>query len=99
MGVVADATVNYLQRPQHVEVAMVSFDDYTKEHGLYPDLIKIDVEGFEVEVLRGARECLARARYVVVEVHSDALSRGSLELLHQAQFQTTTRGPLVFAWK
>jgi FkbM family methyltransferase len=101
MGVVANAAVNPLPlvRPEHVEVAMVSFDDYAKKHGLYPDLIKIDVEGLEVEVLRGARECLARACYVIVEVHSNSLSRESLELLHQARFKTTTRDSVVFAWK
>lgn len=99
MGVVANAAVNPLERPENVEVSMVSFDDYAKRGGLYPDLIKIDVEGFEVEVLRGARECLERARYVVVEVHSEALAKETLDLLRLAQFKSTTRGALVFAWK
>lgn len=99
MGVVADAAVNPLERPENVEVAMVTFDDYAKAHGLYPDLIKIDVEGFEVEVLKGARECLLRAKHVVLEAHSEALCSESLDLLHQAEFKTTTRGALIFASK
>lgn len=36
------------------EVPVVRLDDYCIEHDLRPDLLKIDVEGFEPQVLRGA---------------------------------------------
>lgn len=82
-----------------VTVPMISLDDYAQTEGQYPDSIKIDVEGFEVEVLKGARLCLQHARYVVLEVHSETLASASLDLLHQVDFQTTRNGALIFATK
>jgi FkbM family methyltransferase len=54
--------------PGHIEeVTTVSLDDYAATHGLISvDVIKIDVEGFEHLVLRGARELLRRQRPAVV---------------------------------
>jgi FkbM family methyltransferase len=44
-------------------------DDYVREHSLAPpDLIKIDVQGSELDVLTGARDCLMRSKAVLVEV-------------------------------
>lgn len=44
-----------------------------------PHVIKIDVEGAEVRVLRGAKEVLARARVVLVEVHANPAASSSPE--------------------
>jgi FkbM family methyltransferase len=40
-------------------VDMVTLDGYCAEHGLTPDVIKVDVEGCEVQVVQGARQLLA----------------------------------------
>ena len=49
-------------------------DDYVTANRLKPALIKIDVEGAEHEVLKGAAETMKTHRPVlVVEVHSFAL--------------------------
>jgi FkbM family methyltransferase len=57
-------------------VAAVSLDDFCRERGVEPAVLKVDVEGAEAAVLRGARELLGRRRGTVfLEVHHDLLER------------------------
>lgn len=55
-----------------VEVDMVRLDDYAD---LKPTLLKIDVEGFEGQVLRGARRILATRPKLAIEVHTTTLAQ------------------------
>jgi FkbM family methyltransferase len=53
-----------------MEIAAISIDEFTKEHRP-PDVVMIDVEGVELEVLRGMRGTLERHRpSILCEVHS-----------------------------
>lgn len=53
-----------------------TLDDFSRSEGRLPDLIKIDVEGGEVEVLQGAVRLLEAARPVVFcEVHLEGGAR------------------------
>jgi FkbM family methyltransferase len=48
---------------------LVPLDDHVQSAGIpLPDLLKLDVQGFEVEVLKGATACLAHACAVITEV-------------------------------
>lgn len=49
-----------------VEVEADTLDAICARHGFTPDLIKLDVEGFEKEALEGARGLLASARPMVI---------------------------------
>jgi FkbM family methyltransferase len=61
---------------QGIKVKMKSLDSYADEHNILPSLIKIDVEGYEVEVLRGSRSILASRPKLCLEIHHpDALAR------------------------
>ncbi len=48
-------------------VDMISLDQFFGDR--CPDLVKIDVEGYEFEVLKGARSCLARRPSIALEFH------------------------------
>jgi hypothetical protein len=54
-----------------IDVAMTSLDDFIRSHSARgPTLVMIDVEGAEIEVLRGMRETVLRHRPVIMcEVH------------------------------
>lgn len=63
-----------------VTVGMLRLDDFCAEHTLLPDLIKIDVEGHELEVLAGARRTLevVRPGYVICELETGRRPAGPL---------------------
>jgi FkbM family methyltransferase len=62
LPVKTDAEVN--------EAEILLLDDLVSSGAVpQPDLIKIDVQGFELEVLRGARQALAGCQGVLVEVN------------------------------
>jgi len=57
--------------PLHVDTTTV--DDVVSEHGLHPSVVKIDVEGGELDVLRGTARTLAGARpALLVEVSEES---------------------------
>lgn len=55
-----------------IEVPAVTGDMLDLEQGPF-DLIKIDVEGYELEVLKGCRQMLSRAPKLALEIHVDSL--------------------------
>lgn len=48
------------------EVPMIAFDDYCNTHDLDIGLIKVDVEGYEQEFLKGARGAIERYRPILL---------------------------------
>jgi hypothetical protein len=78
-----------------VDVPLVALDDFCRERNLWPDLLKVDVEGFEVEVLTGASECLKRVKRLALEFHNDDLRDRCLSIL-SGRFKIQTSGTLLF---
>jgi FkbM family methyltransferase len=86
MSIVSSSSVQFLAAPKPVTVPMVSLDAFAEAHSVWPDFLKIDVEGFEVEVLKGATRCLKGARWVLLEYHSAKLKSQCADLLNESGF-------------
>jgi len=75
-----------------VAVKIVSIDEVALEFGVdHIDLLKIDAEGAEYDVLRGAEHTLALVQRVVLEYHSDDLLARVTALLSDHHFTPTLR--------
>lgn len=65
--------------PLHERFAFVTLDDYVRTQGLSVQAIKIDVDSYDFEVLKGARQTLLEQNpWVIVELnHALALRQGT----------------------
>jgi len=50
------------------QVRTVTLDSLCQQHGGFPEVLKVDAEGFELEVLRGARSLLGQTELIFLEV-------------------------------
>ena len=73
-GVAAHTTIESLT-PKLEQVQKSTVDALVTEYGLIPGFIKIDVEGFEMEVLSGAEATLEMHRPLIMSELSDSLLR------------------------
>jgi FkbM family methyltransferase len=71
------------------EIACTTLDDFARGHSL-PDLVKIDVEGCEVEVLRGAEWLMRDVRPAILcEVHDSGFARDAAQLIERRGYSIT----------
>ena len=49
------------------EVRVLTLDSWNSDFGLKPDIIKVDVEGFELDVLHGARSVIKNTKVIQFE--------------------------------
>lgn len=65
----------------------LALDDVAYGEGFVPGLIKLDIDGGEVEALHGAGRILREARpHLIIETHSPELERASALLLRDAGY-------------
>jgi FkbM family methyltransferase len=58
-----------LREVERVPIRLHCLDDYRTAHQIsLPDLIKLDVQGYELEALKGGSQCLRSAKAVLMEV-------------------------------
>jgi FkbM family methyltransferase len=68
---------------QTVSVDTVSLDDFCREHDLWPDGIKMDIEGAEALALEGANLLFDRAHpWLLLELHGDYMPNERAESLY-----------------
>jgi len=76
MKVLVDGTLRTVQPSRVEQVPAVTLDDYCHRHGIESiDLLKVDVEGWEVSVLLGARRIFAerRCKNLIFEISIEPL--------------------------
>jgi len=60
------------------EITARDLDSYVKENGLqYPDMIKLDVQGAELDILAGGNLVFSKAKYLLVECPLAAYNEGA----------------------
>ena len=71
--IVSNSTLKKVDRP------LISLDSYCEKSNLTPDLLKIDVEGYELEVLQGAKQILKKySPKILLEIHLSYLDQRSI---------------------
>jgi len=56
-------------------VKSISLDSLCKNLNLWPDLIKIDIEGFEIEAFKNAKEFLKRKPKIILALHPEFIRK------------------------
>lgn len=76
-----------------ISVTTITLDSYWSETGDRPGLLKIDVEGAEEAVLRGASRLLREARpLIALSTHGPEVHRRCIDLLKALDYQVTPIG-------
>ena len=57
------------------KVKSISLDNLCKKLNLWPDLIKIDIEGFEFEAFKNSRELLKRKPKILLALHPEFIRK------------------------
>jgi FkbM family methyltransferase len=81
----------------HVSVPVTTLDAFVRNTGLHPDLIKMDVEGNELNVLSGAMETLRQAQPWLMFESNTADGRASLHAVFDSAGYRIARLPLLDA--
>lgn len=79
----ASSLVNIRERNtiQLIEVPLIQMDDFCAEHNIYPDFIKVDVEGAELQVFQGASNVLRHKRPLIF---TEILRKWCIKFGHKA---------------
>jgi len=79
---VPNGSVGVLEDTKSIKVQMTTLDDYFSK--IHPNFLKIDVEGYEIEVLKGGKRILSENPKLDIEIHCAAYQNresGVAELL------------------
>jgi len=58
-----------------VSIKVTTLNELCASHEIWPDLLKIDVEGSELPVIQGAEEVLNNAKLLFLEVHPERIEK------------------------
>jgi len=87
-----------VQETDRLTVPVTTLDAILEQTGRPPGLIKLDVQGYELEALKGGTRTLPHTRFLIAEVSFQELYRGQplagevIAWLHQRQFAPVAFG-------
>lgn len=86
-----DSSEGHFSATGNLKVSVVALDDQTSTGQLpKPDVIKMDVEGAEAAVLRGARQILQQHRPIIfLATHGAAIREECFDLLQELNYSLT----------
>lgn len=101
MGKLEGSSGRALQYTVASEVEVISLDDWVYQQGeLAPGLVKIDVEGGEVQVLKGMERLLGQARpYLLVELHGPEVAGEAQGYLERTGYRLHEILPGYLPWR
>jgi FkbM family methyltransferase len=72
--------INVMQKNgEHISIPTISLDKYFLENGFQPDLMLLDVEGFEYMIFQGSKHVLAASRCdLIFEINFKELRRANI---------------------
>jgi FkbM family methyltransferase len=88
-----------ITKEREEKVSIVTLDEYVSTAKIpLPALIKLDIQGYELEAMRGGKKCLRHANHIICEVSFLELYKGQaffhdiVEFLHQCGFHLQALG-------
>lgn len=82
---VTDPSSSHLSPTGNLRVAVTTLDSVAEEYGLRPpQVVKVDVEGAEIDLIRGGLRCLVQSRPILfIAIHSGDLFSELFGVLHE----------------
>jgi hypothetical protein len=82
-----------------VEVELEMLDVWCEDHDIWPDFVKIDVEGAEKEILAASPNCVAAASFFLIEYWNAHRSknREMTRQLYDAGFKANSKAATHFS--
>ncbi len=73
---------------EEIEVDVTTLDNYVASNCIFPDIIKVDIEGAEYDFLEGGRETIRKHRPVLyIEIHSEFCAVMCLDFLNSEGYR------------
>ena len=86
-----------------IEVQADTIDNIVRQENNLFTFLKINVEGAEIEVLKGATEVLGTCRKVIIEAHHERCGKKTSKwirrFLKERGFRLRLKGDIIYAWK